>query len=236
MNLKLNGQSKQDLFVLQMTKFKKNGFFVELGSNDPITINNTYILETNYDWKGIMVEYDNKFLDDYKKVRPNSIHIIEDARNIDYLKLFQDNNVPENIDYLQIDLEPGNRSTLDVIEYFDTYIFNKYKFATITFEHDICFSRYKKSIDSIFHTTREKSREILTKHGYIRVFSDISNTHENNYDWPYEDWYVHPDLVDMDFVNKIITINEKNYIEYNKLDNIYLNINKIIYYHDIEYL
>lgn len=235
MELKLNGQSKQDLFVLQMTKFKKNGFFVELGSNDPIKINNTYTLETNYNWRGIMVEYDPKFLDEYKVKRPNSIHVISDARYINYFDLFHDNNVPENIDYLQIDLEPGNKSTLDVIEYFDTFIFDKYKFATITFEHDICYSRYEKSSDTIFHTTRERSREILKKYGYVRVFGDVSNAFENGYDWPYEDWYVHPDLVDMEYVNSIVEKNKNNYIDYDKPDNMYLNLDKIIYFHDIEY-
>jgi len=236
MELQLYGQAKQDLFVLQMTKFKRNGVFVEIGSNDPININNTYTLETNYDWKGIMVEYENKFLEDYKLKRPNSIYIINDARKINYVTLFEENNIPKNIDYLQIDLEPGNRSTLDVIENFDEFIFDKYKFATITFEHDICYSRYIPSNNSIFHTTREKSREILKKHGYVRVFDDVSNCHCDGYDWPYEDWYVHPDLVDMNIVNSIIEKNKNNYINYCKIDNMYLNLEKIIYFHDIEYI
>ena len=52
------GQSHQDKFVLNVLKEKKNGFFVELGSNHPINVNNTYLLEKNYDWKGIMIEYE----------------------------------------------------------------------------------------------------------------------------------------------------------------------------------
>ena len=42
------GQAEQDKFVLNMLKNKKNGFFLEIGSNHPININNSYILEKNY--------------------------------------------------------------------------------------------------------------------------------------------------------------------------------------------
>jgi hypothetical protein len=48
------------------------------------------------------------------------------------------------------------------------------------------------------YNTREISRNIFKKRGYYRVFSDINNKGEN----PFEDWYVHPDLVDMDHVKK----------------------------------
>ena len=96
------GQAEQDKFVLNMLKNKKKGFFLEIGSNDPININNSYILEKNYEWNGIMIEYSNKWLNDYKNFRPNSIHIINDATKIDYTKLFEVNNVPLNLDYLHL--------------------------------------------------------------------------------------------------------------------------------------
>ena len=79
-----NGQIQQDKFVLNVLKNKKNGFFVEIGSYDPILINNSYILEKNYKWNGIMIEYSNEWLNDYKRIRPNSIHVINDIREIDY--------------------------------------------------------------------------------------------------------------------------------------------------------
>ena len=40
-----NGEAHQDKFVVNMLNGKKNGFFVEIGSYDPIYANNTYILE-----------------------------------------------------------------------------------------------------------------------------------------------------------------------------------------------
>ena len=189
--------------VLQMKilKEKTNGYFIEIGSNHPININNTYILENKYQWKGIMVEYDNNFLPLYKQHRPNSIHLINDATKIDYKRTFEINNVPLVIDYLQIDLEARNGSTINTLKKLDDEILDKYKFATITFEHDI----YSTNINN----TREISREIFKKRGYVCVFEDIHNKDPN---YVYEDWYVHPDLVDMNYINNLIETNKKYYV------------------------
>jgi len=51
-----NGQLFQDLFVLFMLKEKRQGFFVEFGATNGKHINNTYLLEKSYDWKGILAE------------------------------------------------------------------------------------------------------------------------------------------------------------------------------------
>ena len=192
------GQANQDKFVLNILKEKKNGFFLEIGSNHPVNINNTYLLETKYNWKGIMVEYEKSFLPLYIEQRPNSIHIIDDATNVDYKNIFEINNVPLSIDYLQIDLEANNGSTIKTLEKLDSDIFDIYKFATVTFEHDIYCTN--------FGNTRLHSRDIFKKRGYICVFEDIHDSGN-----PYEDWYVHPDLVDMDYVNKLIENNSKYY-------------------------
>ena len=195
------GQAEQDKFVLNVLKEKRDGFFLEVGSNHPINISNSYTLEKNYDWKGIMVEYDENFLDSYREHRPNSIHIINNATQIDYKNTFITNNVPLSIDYLQIDLEEHNGSTLETLQRLDNEVFDEYKFATITFEHDI----YRSNCNN----TREISRQIFNKRGYICVFTDINNGGVN----PYEDWYVHPDLVDMDYINTLIENNNKHYVE-----------------------
>lgn len=196
------GQAEQDKFVLNVLKFKKNGNFLEIGSNHPININNSYLLEKNYGWKGIMVEYDSSFYPLYKEHRPNSIHVINDATIVDYKSIFEQNNMPLSFDYLQIDLEANNGSTIKTLQKLDNEIFDKYKFATITFEHDIYHTN--------FDNTRLKSREIFNKRGYVCVFEDINNQGIN----PYEDWYVHPDLVDMNYINNLIENNKTKYVSH----------------------
>jgi hypothetical protein len=193
-DLPYNGGSRQDEYVLNILNFKKNGYFLELGSQQPKTINNTYILEKNYDWKGIMVEIDSKYLPLYKAHRSNSIHIIIDATKMNFKNLFQKNNTPKNIDYLQIDLHADNRSSLTVLENLDKQVMDDYKFATVTYEHD-CYR-------GNFFETRIKSREIFAKRGYYPVFYDYG---------AYEDWYVHPDLVNMEEIKELQQLNEKLY-------------------------
>ncbi len=195
------GQANQDKFVLNILKEKRDGYFLEIGSNHPIHINNTYLLEKHYGWKGIMVEYQSGYLDSYKEHRPNSIHLINDARNIDYKNVFEINNMPLSFDYLQIDLEANNGSTIHTLEKLDNEIFDTYKFATITFEHDIYHTN--------FGNTRIESRDIFLKRGYICVFEDISDSGN-----PYEDWYVHPELVDMNYVNYLIEKNKTKYVNH----------------------
>jgi FkbM family methyltransferase len=46
----------QDLWVLFETGYKRGGFFVEFGATNGIRINNTFLLETAYGWKGILAE------------------------------------------------------------------------------------------------------------------------------------------------------------------------------------
>jgi FkbM family methyltransferase len=49
-------QINQDLAIVDFYKGKQNGFFVDIGASDGITISNTYLLEKKYNWKGICVE------------------------------------------------------------------------------------------------------------------------------------------------------------------------------------
>ena len=98
----------------------------------------------------------------------------------------------------------------------DNELFDTYKFATVTFEHDIYHSN--------FDNTRLASRNIFEKRGYICVFKDINNEGVN----PYEDWYVHPDLVDMDYVNRLMEHNKQFYVDNHITE-------KTINWKDIEY-
>ena len=161
-----------------------------------------------------MIEYSDKWLDLYKEQRKNSIHIIKDATTIDYKKLFEDNSAPHNMDYLQIDLEVSNGSTFRTLEKLDNETLDNYKFATVTFEHDIYnyTNNHYRSCSNNFKYTRILSREIFKKRGYVCVFEDVGDKNSRN---PYEDWYVHPDLVDMNYIEYLQEINKKNYIPYN---------------------
>ena len=194
-----HGQSLQDLFVLSVLKNKRTGTFLEIGSNDPIKINNSYVLEKEYGWRGILVEYDAKWEAAYKEKR-TSPYILQDAAKIDYEAAFEKYSMPTQIDYLQIDLEVDNGSTLATLERLDSTVLNTHTFSVITFEHDIFRGDH--------FGTRAKSREIFAKRGYFRVFGDV-----RNHGYPYEDWYVYPSSVDMNYIFKIKTDESLEYSE-----------------------
>lgn len=183
-----NSQAGQDLFVLSCLNYKRNGTFLEIGSNDPININNSYLLERDYGWKGVMIEYEPSFLPAYRLHRPNSTHVIANATEIDYRSCCA--ALPKEIDYLQIDLEVENESTIATLRKIRSELMDTHTFATVTFEHDI----YRGD----FFSTRSESRYIFNMKGYVRVFSDVKHTNS-----AFEDWYVHPTLVDMNYVDSI---------------------------------
>lgn len=49
-------QLRQDLMVLLITNFKRDGFFIEFGATNGIDLSNTYLLEKYYGWNGILAE------------------------------------------------------------------------------------------------------------------------------------------------------------------------------------
>lgn len=196
--LKPNGQAGQDVFVLTVLGRKRNGFFVEIGTNMPKQINNSWPLESEFGWNGVLVEYDSRFYPLYEAERPNQKVWKGDASKMNFAELFEQDKVPVDVDYLQIDLEAHNRSTLATLEHLNDQVMDKHRFATVTFEHDIYRGNH--------HNTREASRKIFTDRGYVLVCPDIR--HDNQ---PFEDWWVHPALVDMDFVERVKTETSQNW-------------------------
>jgi len=179
-------QAYQDMFILTVLNGKRNGTYLEIGSEAPKYKSNTYLLEKEFDWKGLSVEIDEPEVEWFRKERSNPV-ICADATKLDYSSILSQANFPEHIDYLQIDTEPSSTS----FEVLLSISFDKYKFAIVTFEHDhaVDFSR----------TYREKSRRYMRSLGYVLVVPDAGPT-----DWySMEDWWVHPELVDVNKLKEI---------------------------------
>jgi hypothetical protein len=173
-------QIYQDMFVLSMTNGKKEGTYLEIGAGYPKKGNNTFLLEKEFDWKGISIDIHPKSKELFDKNRKNKC-ICEDATSIEYNKFFLEHYESTNIDYLQLDCDPAN-ITFKILEKIP---FDTYKFGVITYEHDF----YNDETGSY----REKSRVFLKSKGYKLICGNISPLKDK---YPFEDWWIHPDLID----------------------------------------
>ena len=62
-------QLGQDLWVLETTKYKRSGFFVEFGATNGVLLSNTWLLEKEFGWQGICAEPNPKFYEQLKNNR-----------------------------------------------------------------------------------------------------------------------------------------------------------------------
>lgn len=182
-------QLLQDIFILSILNGKENGIYLEIGSGDPVHFNNTFLLETEFNWKGIGIEINSDLANKHDS-RKNKV-ICEDARTIRYEEVLNTITDSYVIDYLQLDCEPSD-VTYDIMTRIP---FDKYKFAVITYEHDdyVDISRQYKN----------KSRKFLQNLGYLLVVNDVSVDGKSST----EDWWVYPDLIS-DEILKIMTSND----------------------------
>jgi hypothetical protein len=175
-----NSKHFQDMFVLSCFDGKPNGSYLEIGSGDPIIHNNTALLESKFGWKGISIDNNAALCYKFKENRSNTV-ICADATEINYQDLFDKHCMDHVIDYLQIDCDEASTSILNTIP------FNTTKFGVITFEHDC----YRLGTEN-----REEVRRYLGGHGYVLVVPNVAFSEQ----CAYEDWYVHPDVIDADII------------------------------------
>ena len=117
-------------------EFKKDGYFLEFGSQEPITANNTYLLESEYGWNGAMFEWENKYAPKYEQYRDDDTSYIIDAESM-ITQSFLVSVFLRLLTIFKIDLEPGMLTPLQLLIKLNEQVMDDHKFATITFEHDI---------------------------------------------------------------------------------------------------
>jgi len=200
-------QILQDLWVLFKFSEKKAGFFVEFGACDGLHLSNTYLLEKQYGWTGILAEalpFWNKNLRDNRNVFIDSRvvhrttgdkvkfnHVIE---NPDLSRLTM--NVPNDIHERN-----GNRKrheaitveTVTINDLLKTYDAPQYiDYLSIDTEgteaeiiQSIDFGYYKFGLITVEHAGESSKRDIiferLKREGYRRWNTIFSR---------WDDWYV----------------------------------------------
>jgi hypothetical protein len=175
-------QAGQDLFVLSLLDGKRDGVFLDLGCNQPILINNTYLLESVFGWTGLAIDIDPGFFDLF--VFRKCQTLTADCTKLDWDRVTEMLGTT-SIDYLSLDLEPPE-VTLECLK---TIPFDRLEFSVITFEHDAY-----RSEDAV----RTPAREIFEANGYARVCSNV-----RLHGLVFEDWYCDPTKVDPQRIDRL---------------------------------
>lgn len=210
-NGETTSQLNQELLILFLTNYKTNGYFVEFGACNGKHISNTYFLEKDYNWSGIVSEPARIYYKELKKNRNCSI----DNRAVykksgDVVEFREVSGVEEvsGIDEtLQTDSFKNVRRKRGTI----------YQIKTISLDDLLKEHGAPKNIDYLsidtegseydilsnfsFSTTfnvitvehnyinesRNKLKELLESKGYIRIFEKISR---------WDDWYIHTNFLE----------------------------------------
>jgi hypothetical protein len=177
-----NGDSSQELFVIDILQQKKHGYYVELGAFNSKLGSNTYHLEKDYLWEGVSFEVVDERRSEFVSNRTNPCY--GDALQFNYIEYFEKNNYPKQIDYLQVDIDAGyDYDCRPLGNHYLTLLglislpLTQYRFSIITFEHDA--NMYFRNA-----AMRDAQREILDSLGYTLVVRE-----------KHEDWWVDPNVI-----------------------------------------
>ena len=200
---KSRSQIRQDLFVLSETGFKTGGFFVEFGATNGMNLSNSYLLEKEFGWSGIVAEPARCWRNDLIKNRTCHVETRCVWRNSNDVLTF---NEVANADMSTIDqftehdshrharrqgkvYEVETISLLDMLDKYHAPTHIDYlSIDTEGSEYEILshfdFARYKFDIITCEHNftpMRDAIHKLLGSQGYVRKYEDVSQ---------FDDWFV----------------------------------------------
>jgi FkbM family methyltransferase len=200
---KSQSQLRQDIFVLSELGFKRDGFFVEFGATNGIDLSNTYLLEKEFSWRGILAE----------PARIWHENLIENrSANVDFECVWRESGQTLNFKEVSIaelstiselntkDMhsearKKGNTysvntiSLLDLLKKYDApkridYLSIDTEGSEYAILKDFNFNEYNISVITCEHNytnDRKNIYDLLTANGYDRKYEELSR---------FDDWYV----------------------------------------------
>jgi hypothetical protein len=180
----MSSEFRQDEIADKFLKGKRNGFFVDIGASYYEQWNNTFFLEKEREYRGIAVEMNSDYAAPWAEHRPNTVMYNSDATALDYAQILADNNAPDFIDFLSIDIDPNTATWEALKKVMDT----KYTFGVIAFEVDYGGDLNDKERFSV----RDPSRALLSARGYVLAKEVLANGGAYHVD----DIWVHKSIYD----------------------------------------
>ncbi|MDA9008507.1 FkbM family methyltransferase [Alphaproteobacteria bacterium] len=204
-------QLLQDLFALTVSDQKRNGFFVEFGATNGITLSNTHLLEKSFSWTGILAEPARGWHERLSQARPGSKIIHDCVWKESGAKLnFRETDEGELSSIVEYVGSDGHKKSRDrgYQEYEVTSISLNDLLGRCEAPHEIDFisidtegsefeilnafdfSNYRfnaMAVEHNFSENEERINQLLEAHYYKRVLKEMS---------AWDAWYVHQDRYD----------------------------------------
>jgi hypothetical protein len=182
MNFK--SQAGQDRFVVSLLDGQRNGFFLDIGANNPIEINNTFVLETELGWHGLSVDNSLASMEAFEKKRKTAFMLSDASQPQDWLGALAvaqgvaglPETAPSVVDYLSLDVDEATLSCMRNLPW------GSVRFRVMTIEHD----RYRFGLERAM-----EMQDILHRQGYFVLCTDVCDK-----GLPFEMWAVDRGLVD----------------------------------------
>ena len=200
-------QIRQDLLALFVLG-SESGYFVEFGACDGIYLSNTFLLETYYGWKGLLVEpssHYNKVLRSKRNATIDTLCVADKSgKTVEFTEVVGLQGLSGVSEYAFNDVHTQTRKNLGITYEVDTIslndLLNKHNAPevidyisidtegseySILKEYD--FSRKFKVITVEHNNTYTKDliNDLLISKGYINVFPEESK---------WDSWYVLPEV------------------------------------------
>lgn len=170
-------QAGQTRFVDAVIGGRRDGSFVEVGCSHPTELSNTYALESELGWRGLMLDCDLNSVEMCRAQRASRV-VCADATQFDFRTALSE--LPVLIDYLSFDVDEFQIPAL--INFLAAVDAAFRTFRVLTVETD----RYRFG-----DRPREQIIRMLSDRGYDLIADDVKSQN-----CPYETFWVHPAHVD----------------------------------------
>lgn len=178
--MKFYSQAGQDRFALEILANKERGLFLDVGANNPVEINNTFAMESQLWWRGLLVDNSGESMLACERDRTSCFYLTDATKVQDWVGALAlacgEREPPAVWDYLSADVD------FATLEFLRNFPLNRFRFRVVTVEHDAYRNGEKH---------RSEIVDILRACGYD-ILCDVCDQ-----GLCFESWAVSPDLVDM---------------------------------------
>jgi hypothetical protein len=172
-------QAGQDRFVHTLLPIR-DGTYLDVGANNPITINNSYGLEV-LGWDGLLVDNSGESMIACERERSGAFYLTDAAASQNWQAALAQAALPtDRLSYLSLDID---FATLECLK---NLPLSKLRFSVLTVETD----EYRQP------GRRDTILDIMRFHGYDVLCADVCNDGLSFEIWACDPGYVNPALAD----------------------------------------